>query len=875
MKYPKPTIRLLPTVAFVLAMSGAMVLQSCDDDSLIGQPSWLGNSIYERLQNEGNYTYTLRLIDDLGQTDVLNHTGSKTLFVADDDAYESFFKNNSWGVKSYSGLSLAKKKLLLNNSMVNNAYLIELLSNVSGNPPLEGRCMRRETSTSVLDSVSRIYTSQMPNTTYWAKYKNNNRGILLLRDNTSTPMIHFLPAYMTFNNITSEDLSILTNGQSSSTNDAWVNGKKVIERDITCKNGYIQKLEGVMMPSDNMAGIISSHANMSTFKSLLDRFCAPYYDAAATKEYDRLYNSTDSVYTLKYFAATANTGNYGNATTDALGTDPDGKTVSAQLLFDPGWNQYMYKNTANYTMDYDAGAMLVPSNEALDHWWNGDGKVLKAMYGSWDNVPLNVLVKMLDIDMISSFSETVPSKFKNIVDNTTKVSLGITPADVDSCFMGCNGVVYLTNKVFTPASYSSVSFPALVNHNTMSVIYWGIENLNFEPYLNSMDSYYSFIIPTNNAMMTYVDPCSFASGRTIIFQFYYDEDAKKVKAHRYYYNMSTGTIDTSSSLSDATDAQVQNRLTDLLNTMISVGNVEDGHTYYKTKGGSPIEVAHAGSVGSMTVKGGWQIDEEKPLTVTNIYDMSENGNGKSYVVDNMPPITSRKSTYSILSAHNECSKFLELLNGSNLMVRSLSSINGNCVDKNISVFDAFNYTVYVPTNASIQKLIDNGYLPTWTDYENLTAADFGGDNAKYRAAKTKLEAIITDFLRYHIQDNSVFIGGKPVSNMKYETSKVNPANKRFFSVTVNANDDDFNVTDQLGNTRKVIKSDGLYNMIGREYWFQTTGSGTSATSNIYNASDVVVHQIDGPLYYSTDQLRPWREVIGLTSNAKKHQSRRR
>ena len=140
-----------------------------------------------------------------------------------------------------------------------------------------------------------------------------------------------------------------------------------------------------------------------------------------------------------------------------------------------------------------------------------------------------------------------------------------------------------------------------------------------------------------------------------------------------------------------------------------------------------------------------QIDEEKPLTVTNIYDMSENGNGKSYVVDNMPPITSRKSTYSILSAHNECSKFLELLNGSNLMVRSLSSINGTCVDKNISVFDAFNYTVYVPTNASIQKLIDNGYLPTWTDYENLTAADFGGDNARYRAAKTKLEAIITDF----------------------------------------------------------------------------------------------------------------------------------
>ena len=66
-------------------------MQSCKDDDLIltGQPSWLGNSIYERLQDEGNYKYTLRLIDDLGEKDVLSHTGSRTLFVAADSAYEA------------------------------------------------------------------------------------------------------------------------------------------------------------------------------------------------------------------------------------------------------------------------------------------------------------------------------------------------------------------------------------------------------------------------------------------------------------------------------------------------------------------------------------------------------------------------------------------------------------------------------------------------------------------------------------------------------------------------------------------------------------------------------------------------------------------
>lgn len=58
---------------------GAFSFQSCSDDLLTGQPSWLGNSIYEELQNQGNYTYTLRLIDDLGLTEQMSHTGSLTI----------------------------------------------------------------------------------------------------------------------------------------------------------------------------------------------------------------------------------------------------------------------------------------------------------------------------------------------------------------------------------------------------------------------------------------------------------------------------------------------------------------------------------------------------------------------------------------------------------------------------------------------------------------------------------------------------------------------------------------------------------------------------------------------------------------------------
>ena len=51
-------------------------------------------------------------------------TGSKTLFVANDDAFTRFFQNNAWGAKSYSDLTPSQKKLLFNSSMINSAYLI-------------------------------------------------------------------------------------------------------------------------------------------------------------------------------------------------------------------------------------------------------------------------------------------------------------------------------------------------------------------------------------------------------------------------------------------------------------------------------------------------------------------------------------------------------------------------------------------------------------------------------------------------------------------------------------------------------------------------------------------------------------------------------
>lgn len=97
---PKRMVRLL---ALALMASATVYVTSCKDDYIYDdhEPGYLGASIYEYLQQQGNFTNMLRLIDDLGYRETLIKTGSKTLFPANDEAFERFYQSNPYGARSY------------------------------------------------------------------------------------------------------------------------------------------------------------------------------------------------------------------------------------------------------------------------------------------------------------------------------------------------------------------------------------------------------------------------------------------------------------------------------------------------------------------------------------------------------------------------------------------------------------------------------------------------------------------------------------------------------------------------------------------------------------------------------------------------------
>lgn len=588
-------------------------------------PAWLGSSIYEYLQNDGNYQNFVKLIDDLDYAEVLGKTGSKTLFVADDEAFNKFYQSNSWGVKNYGELTLAQKKLLLNSAMINNAYLLEMMSSTAAgggdnDEPEKGQCLRRETAADVTDSVPHFLAKDLPvsyNTTekdYWGRFRND-KGIYIALDATSPMMTHFLSTQLAAQKITDNDFKIIT-GYDRSKNDAFIFNAKIIKQDITCQNGYINVLDKVLVPPQNMAEVLRTGKNTQIFSHMIDRFSAPFYNSTLTDRYRLVYgNSVDSVYQKRYFAdrSQGNTALYNDANTDPI-NNPTGNVVfdansNKPLPFDPGWNQY--RTDAQTQKEQDMAAIFCPTDSMLMQYFfakDGGGRFLvKAyapdlveqikentndidlVYQAIDQIPRNTIRALLNNLMKESFNGCVPSKFATIKNSAQDAMFDEKDNyHVDRIIetkLASNGIIYLMNEVTTPAEYAAVSAPAYVETNKR-IFNWAIQSAklgnipsNYYAYLLAMSSRFSFFVPCDDDFW-YIDPLSFYSptvqsgdqpilvGRA--YNYIWDEknSRPKVASYEYKYDISTGTgtIGDLRSTENVSENTFGNRLKDMLET---------------------------------------------------------------------------------------------------------------------------------------------------------------------------------------------------------------------------------------------------------------------------------------------------------------------
>ena len=726
----------------LLLLSVSGVTYSCKDDSLdVKKPSFLGGSIYDELNARG-FSYTVRLIEDLGYKDVMSQTGSKTLFVASDKAYEEFFKNNPWGVRSYKELTPAQKRVLFNGAQLNNAYVLEMMSNASGGR--KNLSLRQESAAQAIDSVKFWRPEELPvnynaddnEKKYWKRYNSgNSKGILMAADATSPMITHFLEGTMREKNIQRSDVAFVLNdkkgwGESDPAR-AYVFDARVAEADVVCLNGYFHVMDKVLVAPGNMAEMIRENQDTKIFSHILDRFSAPFYNDALTKTYQALYNTAaDSVFEKRYFSINSKNGR--------LQTEPNEKVPNDRiplLPYDPGWNTYQLSSSVSNVEDM--AAMFVPNDEAMTEYFvSQGGRSLIERYAkkpntkenlleNVDQIPLDIIQALVNNLMKNSFIETVPSKYYTIMNDARDQmfppsqypSVDAYKAVFTKSLLANNGVVYVMNRVISPADYAAVIAPALYNSNTqvMRTVVRADDSYiqgsdysraplkqYFSTYLKAMQSRFSFFIPEDEGLNTYgyVDPASLANSKnTSNFRYYRFRPgdtrgvsgALAVDAWPVNYKPSTGQQPGDKIMPGTTFASPANQtlnsplgsvkralLIEMVNHHIIVHGsddtkgVESEQKYFLSRDGAPVIVKTSNRGVGMEVNGGFQEEvagtpAAYTSTVKEVYDLTREtnkgyGNGKTYILDR-PMQATTVTAYKAIKDKAQFKKFLDLCTG--------------------------------------------------------------------------------------------------------------------------------------------------------------------------------------------------------------------
>ncbi len=923
---------------FVCAM-----VQSCRDEYFFDDtaPDFVGPSIYDYLDGQGNFTHFLQVIDDLDYGQVLDRTGSKTLFVADDAAFMKGIKDE-WGFDEYRQLTPAHKRIILKNAMLDNAYLLEMLSKMQSTgvnaEPIPGQCLRQESSAAVTDTIGLFTYRDLPkNNPDWDVFRGKN--IRLALDATQPMMLHFIEEQLYQKNITEKDLQVLVSDAAASLSDIYVFDKKVIREksDITCKNGYVHQLDGLLIPPSNMAEEIRKNGNelvkedgtfkladlgantTQLFSRMLDRFAVPV-PISENNEVSKVYHdnyvkagTTEQLYEKRYYTEGSVRGSAGDYL-EYTDVEKQKHDALAALSFDPGWNAYKAGTTDGVKSEHDMAAILVPSDAAIiDYFVNKSGRTLIERYGSdvpnnldinggllqaIDSIPVKIIEPLIRNHMQMSFNSSVPSKFENIM-NDARDPMGVKEADIEKVMLANNGVVYVMKTLYNPARYSSVIAPVMLS-DSLTIFNKFINDLDYDQYLLSMGNRFGLVV-SSDANMFYYAPADEKinnQGKPEVidkpkaYKFVASTNAEgnlAVEAIEYTYSRESYdslTNTYASVVKTSNKGEAGNLFKEIMEYNIIVGDLNSERDcgmrklYYPTKGNGTVKVER-GADGKVTaIAGGRELQNGAVVPVANTYGMD---NGQTFQLNGSMIQPATKTVYNVLYSTPEFQKFFDLCTPSDKVLEYILGAEADNEEEwekyqifddiLVRFFENFHYTVYVPSNEALDSAYVKG-LPTWDDLA-IQIDGFGGaaNDSLKKVIKSGAD-LITKFVRYHFQDNSVYvdnarhaletdqgdIDGDGIRDYVYEyevdytTSVLNEETKQFCEVRVKTEGNMYDADRQtitvqgdiqgMDNKCHVINTketeNKLFNVMVRDNLFD--GSSSYA----------VIHLIDNFLVYGGD-----------------------
>lgn len=429
MRKLKTTAKAIGTLLF-----SALLLPSCSDkmEDYYETPGWIQGSIYEKLQDEGQYSQFLRGVERAGFTPMLNGKAILTVMAPNDEAMRTYLQAN-YNVSTIDEVPEAEVKKLIGFHLLYYAYDKDKLMNFR---PSEGDGASDEQKTTKAGLYYKFRTRSQDPVEFEAD---------------SAYVYHpdrFIPI---FSNLMFRTKGIEASGNYSyffpetgwtGNNSFQVANANVLNADDknnTAKNGYIYKVDRVLRPMETIYKELKNAGKYTRFVSFYDQ----YKNYQKSTDLTRDFASTDEQKAKGLYTIT-----FGDL--PAIADE---------------WPTSDYKAMA--ILSHRTYSIFAPTDEAIVNFFNDYWKV-----GGYDNIDEVPATQMQNLLLHSIFQEKDASKDQSMIfpeeiesgkiqdngGNTIKFNTGEVPqADRIIC---SNGVLYGCSVLTPPMMFNSVTGPA-------------------------------------------------------------------------------------------------------------------------------------------------------------------------------------------------------------------------------------------------------------------------------------------------------------------------------------------------------------------------------------------------------------------------------
>jgi uncharacterized surface protein with fasciclin (FAS1) repeats len=457
----------LQQIMVALFIAVVFLNTSCEDHRERYQtPPWLGGSSIEILEQRGNYSIFLELMEQANYTEPVSKQ-LFTLFVPNDDAFRQYF--NSIGINSVS--ELTKDEAV-------NLFTLHVLRNPRSRFQLIYEYAWSELQGPTGEYASLFHRKPTPSTAIpyseTIKYLPGREGeeLLIYTGNKNVPLFTY------------EWFGDFGGARDGSDYLFMYPGSKWEE-------GYPSNLKGMnwhnamIIPNPEIPDELEVRTS-SGFIYFLDRVVPPM---PSIEEYIRAKPEKFGLYydILQRFAR------YHSPITDEQRRVLHRKGYD--LIFDLAEERGPSTNTA--VPPQNMWSAFLPNNATLQNYL--DNTVLK-YYPSLDSVPRVTLYYILQTQLSATLA--LPSKMERSYFNAFGDAADISRADIVSSYMCSNGVVYETNRVFEPNVFTCVPGLLFIDKNYTTLLF-ALDQANMLSSLSNPDADVTLFATTNEKLEEY------------------------------------------------------------------------------------------------------------------------------------------------------------------------------------------------------------------------------------------------------------------------------------------------------------------------------------------------------------------------------------